>query len=183
MRVFLWGTGNVAKVLLEQCRTLSRYEIIGFIDSDPEAQGKSFYGFPVYPPKMLEECRWDRIVILSDSYEEIYRQIEEEYPDIKNRIENKNFFYKESLLTRYKMTDDTEELQVLDYIKKNGLDIFNYEFAEKYKDFPVEVFWDPSKDMFYVIHNNKRLYFSSDLDSCSKEKNYYRYILMEQDPI
>lgn len=181
MKVFLWGTGSVAETFLRQCQTISQYEILGFIDNNFEKQGNIFGGFPVYAPEILGKSQTDRVVILSDSYEEIYQQIMETYPAMEPKIENKNFFYKESLLKRYERTKDKEELQALDYIRKNGLDIFNYEFTEKYKNFPVEVFWDAKKGMFYVMHKDKRLYFSRDLDSIQKVKNYYRYILMEQD--
>lgn len=181
MKVFLWGTGNVAETFLRQCQTLSQYEVLGFIDNNPEKQGSVFWEVPVYAPEILKETEPDRIVILSDSYEEIYQQIMGISPFLEPKIENKNFFYKESILKRYEMTEDREILQVLKYIKKNGLDIFNYEFAEKYKNIPVEVFWDSDRGMFYVIHKRKRLYFSRDLDNNQKVTKYYRFLLMEQD--
>ena len=130
-KILLWGTGQVAENLWKQCHTLEQYDLLGVIDNDPEKQGGIFKGLPIYPPGILTQYKVDYIVILSDAYEEIYMQIATNYPELKGLIQNKNFFYKESLLKRYKYTTNPEKIQVLKYIEKYGLDIFNYEFTDR----------------------------------------------------
>lgn len=181
LKILLWGTGGVARSLWLQCQTLNQYELLGLIDNDPKKQGSIFNGLKIYPPTILDTYKPDFIVILSDAYEEIYRQIVESHPEMEGMIANKNFFYGESILKRYKGTKNQEEMEVLDYIKRNGLDVFNYEYSKKYKNLPVETHFDAECGMFYVMESGKRLYFSRKLDNEKKVIDYYRYILMEQD--
>lgn len=180
-KIFLWGTGQVAETLWRNCQTLTQYELLGFIDNNPEKQGTLFMGLHIYPPTVLNDCRPDHIVILTDAYDEVYQQIMDIHPEMKNIIENKNFFYKESILKRYKGTTVPEEIEVLNYIKRNGLDIFNYEFSQKYKKIDAEVYLDAANGMYYVMHFGKRLYFSRDFNCEKKVVDYYRSILLEQD--
>ena len=180
-RILLWGTGQVAETLWAQCQTLSQYELLGFIDNNTEKQGSIFKNLPIYPPEILKSIRPDYIVILTDAYDEVYQQIVSIYPEMKGIIKNKNYFYMESLLKRYKDTKNTEEMEVIEHIKKAGLDVFNYDFAEEYRELPVKVYFDSNKDMYYVLHCGKRLYFSKELCTEKKVIDYYRYILLEQD--
>ena len=112
LRIFLWGTGNIAEMLWMQCQTLSQYELLGFIDNNTEKQGAYFKGLYIYSPEVLDKCRPDYIVILTDAYDEIYKQIVDAHPEMENIIENKYFFYKESILKRYKATTNPEEIEV-----------------------------------------------------------------------
>lgn len=180
-KILLWGTGQVAENLWKQCHTLGQYDLLGVIDNDPEKQGGIFKGLPIYPPGILTQYKVDYIVILSDAYEEIYMQIATNYPELKGLIQNKNFFYKESLLKRYKYTTNPEKIQVLKYIEKYGLDIFNYEFTKRYKDMEIEINYDCDKKMFYVNHAGRYMYLSRELDNEKKAADYYRNILLEQD--
>lgn len=180
-KIFLWGTGQIAEDLWKQCETLSQYEILGFIDNDFRKQGEIFKGLNIYSPKILEQCTADYIVILSEAYEEIYLQIVNTYPEMGRLIQNKNFFYKESLFKRYKGTTNPEIIKVLKYIEKYGLDIFNYEFTEKYKNVQIETDYDCSKKMYYIKHAGKYMYFSRALNTEKKVIDYYRNILLEQD--
>lgn len=180
-KILLWGTGQVAETLWRQCQTLSQYDLLGFIDNNPEKQGSIFKGLRVYSPSILDEIRPDFIVILTDACDEIRQQILSAHSEMESIIKNKNFFYMESLLKRYAGTTDRETAEVVNYIRENGLDVFNYEFTRKYRNLPVKTYFDPVKEMFYVYHYGKTLYFSRDLDSEKKVIDYYRYILMEQD--
>ncbi len=180
-KLFLWGTGQIAEETWSECQTLSQYEILGFIDNNTEKQGRVFKGLPVFSAEILDACRPDSIVVLTDAYNEVYRQIIAAHPEMKGIIRNKNFFYMESLFARYKDTTDPEEIEVLNYIEKNGLDIFNYEFTNKYKDMSIDVSFDSEKGMFYVLYDGRPLYLSKELYSEQKAADYFRQILMEQD--
>lgn len=180
-RLFLWGTGQVAEKLWTQCQTLRQYEILGFIDNDCRKQGGTFKGLPVYSSEILNSCRPDFIVVLTDAYDEVHQQIKSVHPEMEDIIRNKNYFYMESILERYRGTTDLEEIEVLDYIKKNGLDIFNYRFAERYRNLPIDIAFDQENGMFYVLYDGRPLYFSKEFDSEEKAASYFRFILLEQD--
>ena len=180
-KIFLWGTGQVAERLWMQCKTLDQYELLGFIDNATKKQGRIFKGLPVYSPEVLDECEPDKIVILTADYEGVYQQIVEIHPEMKDKIVNQYFFYQQSILKRYEETKDPEKIIIIDYIKNNGLNVFNYEFTEKYKKLSVEVYFDHQNAMFYVLHCGKRLYFSREFQSKKRVIDYYRQILMEQD--
>lgn len=181
LRIFIWGTGKVAEQILEQTSIHEEYEILGFIDNNPEKQGEIWRGIEVFSPDVLYKIKPNKIVILTDYYDEVVRQIINLYPDMQNLIENKNYFYKKSILRRYENADDIEIKRILKYIKENDLRVFNYKFPEKYKNLEIEVIYDENCGMYYVYHVNKKLYFSKDLDTRLKVEEYYKSLLVEQD--
>lgn len=180
-RIFLWGTGNIAETTLRQCMTLDSYEILGFIDNNPQKTGSLFHGKKIFTPDILDYIIPDKIVILADAYKVIKEQIVTMYPQYENLIENKNFFYKESVLARYQNERNKEIVEVLEYIKINGLDVFNYEFKKKYVDLNIEVYRDKENGMSYVMHHGKRLFFSKKYNNKEAIIHYYKSILLEQD--
>ena len=98
-KVFIWGTGYVADRVFHECRTLDQYDFIGAIDSDKKKWGQAFHGLPIMPPDILLDQYADAVIVLTDCFDEIRRQIVNDYPGIKITVENKNFFYKESFFT------------------------------------------------------------------------------------
>lgn len=180
-KVFLWGTGNIAKQVMEECMTLNNYEILGFIDNNAENCGNLFYEKMIYQPDILCKVCPEKIVILTNSYSDIYNQILRDYPEYTGRVENKNFFYMQSILCRYANNVDEEIQSVINYIRENGLDVFNYSFSKKYADMKVHIIWDEENKLFYTIHNNRRMYFSKKYQKREDAENYYRSILLEQD--
>ncbi len=179
--VFLWGTGNVARCMLEQYINLDEYKIIGFIDNDERKTGSVMYGYTVYAPEVLYNSQFDKIVIMSDSYLQIKDQIVNMNSDFKNKIENKYFFIKHSLLKRYKESDDSEIRNILHHIEYCGLDVFNYDFIKNYSEKDIEISFDMEANMFYVMHHGKRMYFSRKIKSEEAIRRYYKSILVEQD--
>lgn len=69
--------------------------------------------------------------------------------------------------------------EAVEYITHNGVSIFSYAYAEKYKDIPVGVFEDGG--LHYVMHNGHRLYWSAGTPP-EKIAGNYRSLLREQDP-
>lgn len=181
MKIFLWGTGKISEEIIRNCTSLREYEILGFIDNNPEKIGRPFYGWEVFHPDVLEKNIPDKIVILTDAEGEIKKQIEENYPVCLPLAVGKNFFYQESLVKRYAGTEDTEILELFQYIEKKGLDIFNYPFTEKYYNMQIDVFFDEEYQMYYVFHYGKQMYFPKYFDNEEQVKDYYRFILLEQD--
>jgi hypothetical protein len=181
MKIFIWGTGYIANQILDQCNVFNVYDIIGFIDNNPQKKGSHFRGIEVFEPDILNRIKPDKIVILTDFFEEIKQQIIDTFPKMKGIIENKNFFYREIILTRYKNVHDSEIKEVLEYIQRNDIQIFNYDFVDKYRKMDVDVQYNPKCKMFYVYHQKKKLYFAQYLDTEEKVRDYYLGLLIEQD--
>lgn len=69
---------------------------------------------------------------------------------------------------------------VVDYLKTHELSVFPYAFQEKYKTSDVDVLRDANNGLWYVKHENKKLYFKRSW-SASEARDYYKGLVMEQD--
>lgn len=181
-KLFLWGTGKIALEVMQYCRTIGCYNVLGYIDNNIEKIGTTFCGKDVYSPDILESTYFDKIVILSNFYSEIKDQIKKSFPEYLDRVENKYYFYKRSILQRYSNTKDEDIIEIIKYLNHNDLSIFNNEFESKYNNnTDIEVFWDDFARLYYLIHKGKRMYFSSRFKNENQVIKYYRNILVEQD--
>lgn len=180
-KIAIWGTGVIAELVFSECQTIDNYNIVAVIDNNMSKVGHKWHERIITAPSILLEKVITHVVILSDSYEEIKRQIIEEYPQYSGKIENKNYFYKESLFKRYEKTKDEEIKRQIKYIEKNGLDIFNYPFARKYQTMNNKIEFDRECGLYYTFYRNHRMYFSRKIDSWEQANVYYNSILMEQD--
>lgn len=178
--IFIWGSGSLANSILNETNTLSEYNVIGVIDNDSKKWSTSFHGYLVYSPSVIETISSDGIVILVEKIDEIKEQIKENYPLYKGKIEDKMFFIKESILKRYESTDDKEIIRVCEYIKQNGLDVFNYPFIRLIHCSIDEILYDDNKDMYYTKIGFRKLYFSRNYKNKEMAWEYYRSLLMEQ---
>lgn len=181
----LWGTGNVARTLFDTCMTLDQYELLGVIDNDKKKQQTYFKGLKVSAPESLNELKEkiDKIVIMTDSFDEIKNQIISIDSSFTNIIENKYYFYKQSILKRYEGSNDEQIKDVLSRLQKHPLGVFNYEYVDKYKTIEEDVQVDSSCGLFYIITNGNRLYFNKNFKDKKGVIDYYRSILMEQDAL
>lgn len=76
--------------------------------------------------------------------------------------------------------DDNEDVQeVLSYVKKNGIEIFPYDFMNKIK-IKQEVYYDADYKLFYGIYNGKKLYLSSKFKYKFHAKRYFNNLFKEQ---
>lgn len=73
-----------------------------------------------------------------------------------------------------------EQKEVVEYLEKNPISVFPYDFCKSYISSNVEVFRDKANDLLYVLHDDKRLYFKR---SWSEEiiKGKYNFLQIEQD--
>ena len=181
LKILIWGTGKIAKETIENFEggnIFVKYDVVGFIDNNEEKREKEFFGKKVFPPSFLSEVMTDKIVILTASYEEIKMQILKEFPELECKVENRYFFNKESLLKRYEKTEDKEIAGILDYIKENGLNVFNYSFAKKYEILDVETYFDEQHSMYWVNYYGHKLYFSRMYKTKEEVIEYYRAFSM-----
>lgn len=92
-----------------------------------------------------------------------------------NAIKNKILSYYSANPTK-----DAEINEGLDFLKKNPISVFPYNFFLTYKNKPIEVKTDPGCRMPYVMHAGKKLFFKK---SWTNEHiiEAYRFLLAEQD--
>ena len=181
MRIFIWGTGNIAKKMLDHSDVFDTYDVLGFIDNDPAKTKSLFKGKQVFLPNILKEVRPDKIVVLTDYYNDIKDQILSMYPDMEMLIENKNYFYRYAISERYKNSEDSEIKGILENINRNDVRMFNYDFVDKYEEIEIDAYYDPECRMYYVYHEGKKLFFPKSIDSKKRAEVYYRSLLIEQD--
>lgn len=178
--IFIWGTGTIAEQIISECSVLEQYDIKGFIDNDKTKVGKIYKNHTVFSPDILREVSPEKIIILSNFFDEIKEQIIKCFPGMEDLIEGKYYFYKEMLLKRYEDSDDEEIQNILEYIKLNGLDVFNYKFKNKYQTMNIDVTFDKTCHMYFVNHHGKKMYFAKLYNTEEKVKAYYKYLLVEQ---
>jgi hypothetical protein len=75
---------------------------------------------------------------------------------------------------------DNEKNQLRIFMGKHGIMDFPYEFALKYRKFPINCFYDEPQKMYYVIHHDKKLYFPLNYKERDAIK-VYRNLIIEQD--
>ncbi|MBC7695213.1 MAG: dimethyladenosine transferase [Burkholderiales bacterium] len=75
---------------------------------------------------------------------------------------------------------DVEIAEVLNYLKRKPLRIFPYAFVDDYNPKKIEVLYDESNGLHYVMHENKKLYFKRTWSS-DTIRGKYNDLLIEQD--
>lgn len=162
-QLVIWGTGEMAKRLMEQPFFWQGYEVVAFIDNDTAKTGKNIYnGIPIFSPAMLNELKFDDMVIASMHYDEIIQQIREELhidtDNIYSYIEFQNRRLCEAIIKKYEVCDDLEIRAAVDYFKENGLNpygAFNVERGNV-----TNVFWDGEYP--YIYFEDKKMFFPKD---------------------
>lgn len=83
MKVYLWGTGKGCRKALSNC--ISEIEISGFVDNNPEQQGKYFLGKPICSLREIEED-YDYIIVTVMKYDAVMYQLEQNEVDMEKVI-------------------------------------------------------------------------------------------------
>lgn len=181
-RTYIWGTGRIAEYMLHYYKDNQEFNnIVGCIDNDSSKEGTFFQDIPVFRPKVLEEDRDCYIMILAAAYKEIERQIMEEYPWMAGRTGSPLLFTRYRLMSRYQGTNDSEIIEVTDYLKDHSLQIFNYPFTSRYHNNDYVINYDSEKELFFTVFENKKMYFARFFRQKEEVQSYYRQIMMEQD--
>jgi hypothetical protein len=180
-KIIIFGTGSRAEKVMKSM-DLSRYKLVAYLDNNEKKQGTLWNGIIIKSPKNLEKIEYDKIVICSTAYDAIFEQLTQIYNINPHKIANNLYFIRNKLLEYYKSEDCDEEIQqILNYLNDNDLNVFNYDFVRKYKNININVFYDESVNMFYILNNGKRMYFSSKYNTKESVIEYYRFLQMEQD--
>ena len=75
---------------------------------------------------------------------------------------------------------NSEEKEVLAWLKNNIFNVFPYDFIYKYNHNNIEILVDDELKRKYVMFNNKKMYFKENMDD-NFIKGYVSGILLEQD--
>lgn len=159
-KVFLFGAGNVTKIMLQKvpikffCDYLSR-EILGIIDNDVQKHNSVLYGFKILGPSILYESDWDFIVISSNYYDEIIKQLVDEMKLPSEKIVMVDKFIRDTFV-QYQYNKLTVENQVknLCYTKK-----FNPKSTVIYT--AIRDNYDDLKEPLVVNNNFKYICFTN----------------------
>jgi hypothetical protein len=83
-RIILWGIKGRGVAILSGLNSMGLISFVcGIIDTDAMAQGRSFFGLVVQPPKSLSHIEFDTLVIASDEGKET---ILSQFVQVDNRI-------------------------------------------------------------------------------------------------
>lgn len=154
-KVIIFGTGGLSeKVLLQIDKT--KCEVVEFWDNNRKKWGAEFAGIKIAKPhEVCEEV--DKIVIASSFYDEIYDQLTKELKIDPDKIANYLWF---------------DKVELLEYYNRS---------STKIDDVEVKVDYDVEAKLFYVHHNEKKMYMKRSLDTERKVRDYYISLLVEQD--
>ena len=76
---------------------------------------------------------------------------------------------------------DKIEKEVLSYLEKNHLRMYNYSFYDEYLIKKTNIEYDSEAKLFYGLFNGKRMYLAKRFDTEQKARAYYNSVIMEQD--
>ena len=179
-KIVLWGAcSRTDKVIKSIDNNL--YEILAIVDNDIQKTGGTFHGIPIKETGYLDNIHFDKLILCLG--EKGTLNVKEQLHGKGYNIETMNYFIKKQLEDIYKNSDDKEIKDIMYYLKKHDLDVFNYVYTDKYKELKAECEYDTSCKLFYILHNGKKMYMKRSLDTKEKSIEYYRYICMEQDEL
>lgn len=105
---------------------------------------------------------------------------------------------KKEILKFFKMTEKDKKIRevlgffkgnkgkeiklILDYMKKRRkIEMINFEGKEEFiKNLNVTSYFDSEKDLYYVLHNGKKIYITRKYYSKKSVEGYYKSLLLEQ---
>lgn len=181
-KYYIWGTGKKAKDNSRRyAEVLKKINLLGYIDNDEEKWGSEFGGKLVFSPEILKEQEEKYIIVDNKFAKEIQQQIEQEYKKYDCHVLGKEFFSRLQLIERYQYSEEEEIKEIVEYLQYNEADVFLHPFVQKYNDIITDIFFDEEKEMFFVIENEKKMYFPRSYRTKERVIEYYRSICMEQD--
>jgi hypothetical protein len=74
-----------------------------------------------------------------------------------------------------------EEIEVLEFLRKNPLHIFPYRFPQNYKPCDIKIEKDEQKGLLFTYWEGKKLYYKNG-HQVKKAQVYFNSLLLEQDP-
>ena len=159
MRLLIFGTGNVAEMVMRGMDVILKYvEIVGFVDNDDTKYGQTFHDRTIYHPGQLESLQYDRIcILLESSFENVYGQLVYGYRISPEIIMNREDLLKYLMIEKHKYTSDSGIQDTLKYWEENPISYFNqHQYVGAVYD---RIFWDKDSNMPYTVYKGKKLYY------------------------
>jgi len=95
----------------------------------------------------------------------------------------KLYLYKRKILRYYKNNPEAEKYKPeLKYLKKHKVDFLLGNYVDAYKKLKIDVYYDFVNKLYYVLYDNKKLYFKRGLTKRNIIK-IFRTLLSEQDAL
>lgn len=184
--IWIWGAGHygVLTVLDYEQKDI---KVEGFIDINAK-QIKKRLGLPVLEPDNLMKKNGiskPKIIIAVSNPAAVRKIIA--YLKEADLKENEDFeclrIVRECIIKDYfiqldKVNRRPEIRKIINFLSVNPFAVYPYDFIHKYK--LQKTFYDKDSEMYYVLHNNKKLYMPSDYSDVATAE-YYRSLCIEQD--
>lgn len=188
MKIIVFGIGDVCEFLYKN-HFYDECDVIAFTgssvpqNSQIELNGKFV---PIITLEEIQEYEVDHIVVAYNESDMIINTLRSFYCCPEKIISYTSFINMVcvSKLAKHQIkANDPEIDECMENVKKRGIRVFNYSFAENYIDgSDIECRFDSSAGLYYVMFNGKRMYMKRSFDSEKKIKEYVLGINLEQDP-
>lgn len=126
--LWIWGTGNTAEMLQEGLKRWDRFpQIKGYVDSNPQKAGKTFYGKPIVSPETIKNEPSACVLICTNQSNYL--------AEIKEQLQNMGgvhwyvledfvlYDLRKRVLDTFKLFEDDKSKELFSYLvkcKKNG---------------------------------------------------------------
>ncbi len=156
------------------------------VDNDSEKWGISIEGIQVKPPSILNETKYDFVIIcVNDAiYDQIYDQLTMALSISAEKIKHWTYWLRKEFLEYYRGNYffHIEEIKTIyDYVEKNDrLLPFNYSFSQEYQD-KGECFLDDDSGLYFTYYYGKKLYLNRSFKTKQQAQKYIQGLMIEQD--
>lgn len=134
------------------------FNIVAFTDNNSKVWNTKYLGIDVITPSEIKKTEFDLIIICSGYYKEIHKQLEKElFVDHSQIVSVMDIeeYVKEQIIQKYSSVKDREIRTVVDYYKRNPLNIYGSYTASK----ELYAVYRDHNQYPYIMFGDKRMYF------------------------
>jgi hypothetical protein len=181
----IWGTGGVANSIMKKRVLLADYNIVAFVDNNPEKWGTIFYDMEVKSPDIIMELEFSAVIVCANqkNYEKIREQLIKGMKVAGEKVIRADSKALEDKLVctikeKYRDSEDAEINNILKKWETTGFNIFGAVQLDMDKCNYVKF---DDENWPYILFENKRMYFPKDYPfSIVDGHKVVRNILAEQ---
>lgn len=101
-KVIIYGTGKAGTNFYKVDFDYDLFELIAFSDGNKDKQGRYFFNKLIISPEQIKETDYDKIIIASVFFEEIFENLTMQYNIPEDRIVNTHYKETERIQERYR---------------------------------------------------------------------------------
>lgn len=79
LKVLIWGTGQTTEMFWQYRKNNWGFDVIAYIDNDRRKWHTQYKDKIIFPPVMMEELDYEKIIICVSNYQNIYKQLTEDF--------------------------------------------------------------------------------------------------------